>query len=145
MRLQGTAENDELLDALYPMLAAARVNLAADPQATAANLVKLFQVTQLVMELQHIYVSEDAAKIVEQQSEIQRLEAVSQAAVGGKRGIAGSSAGNPVALQGRDVLSGESGTRSTSRVVLMTDMTRHLTPHARGPPVGNGDCPAGAA
>jgi hypothetical protein len=59
------------------MLASAKVQ-PGDPQATPENLLRLFQITQLVLELQHIYVEEDSAKMVEQEQEIKRLEAVAQ-------------------------------------------------------------------
>lgn len=46
----------------------------SDPMATPENVAKFFQLTQLVLELQHIYVEEDTVKINEQYSEIQRLQ-----------------------------------------------------------------------
>ena len=73
------------------MLATAKLRTdGTDPMATPANILKLFQVSQLVMELQHIYVEEDSIKIQEQETELKRLEQVANDRMG-RNGMRGES------------------------------------------------------
>ncbi|KAJ3177182.1 hypothetical protein HK101_010313, partial [Irineochytrium annulatum] len=85
-----TADEDKLestLESLFPMLAAAKVE-EGDPNATPANLVKLFKVTQLAMELKNMYLEGAEGQIrtfettiKSQTEEINKLKA--RGAVGG--------------------------------------------------------------
>lgn len=81
----GQLQDDESIESLYYQLVNARVD-PSDPQCSTENLLKLFQATQLLIELQHIYNAEDQQKIKEQQQQINRLEG----AVNGTLGRSGS-------------------------------------------------------
>ena len=79
---KGEEQNDALLDSLYPMLSKAKLSLS-ELQTSPENILKLFRVTQLVMELQHIYVDEDNLKMQEMEGEVQRLQGLlSRSSVG---------------------------------------------------------------
>ncbi|KAI9190385.1 hypothetical protein H9P43_001819 [Blastocladiella emersonii ATCC 22665] len=54
-------EDDVTLEELYPYLVKCSVDLENDPQATKENLLKLFRLSQLIMETKHLFL-EDAEK-----------------------------------------------------------------------------------